>query len=101
MSLLHFPDPKQPYEEYYLSINFKKDLGTEEIASATVTVVDSDGLDVTEDMIDDEAQAFDGPILYFWIMGGETGNVYKITARIVGTEGSKYEADATLRIKET
>jgi hypothetical protein len=94
--------PKQPYEEYYNGFNFAEDLGTTEtIFTAAVTVIDlADNSDKTATITDAGKQVDIGAIVYFWVRGGSTGKIYKITCKIVGDEGSKYEQDGIMHVRE-
>lgn len=96
-------DNKQPSEEYYLAFDFSRDLNGEGIAAAEFTIVDVDtGEDVTDAMMTPEYQVNDGDIAYLWIVGGEDGHKYKITCRVTGAGApqSRYELEATLKVKE-
>lgn len=92
---------KQPYEEYYVTFDFTEALGDETVSSATVTATRaSTGEDATSTVTDAAEQEHDDYTVDVWIQGGVSGVEYKITCRIVGSAGSKYELDGLLLVKE-
>lgn len=94
-------DEKQPFEEFYLGFNFTKDLATEEVATAIISVVDGGGNDVTSSLTSVNLQSIQTPYVYFWIKGGENLKAYKITCKITTSlSASKYEQDAILTVVE-
>jgi hypothetical protein len=93
--------PKQPYEEYYLGFDFARPLDNETVATATFSAEDvSTGEDVTSALIDNAKQYSSGTIAYFWIRGGVSGVAYKITCRVVGSSGSKFEDEGRISVIE-
>lgn len=91
--------PKQPWEEFYLGIDFTDDLNGEAIASAVVTVVDSSGQDLSSTLLDEEKTIVDGNTVLFWFRGGEHQQFYSIAAKATGVTGSQYERDATIIVR--
>ena len=93
---------KQPYEEYHVEFNFTKMLGSNEDLSSveSVSMEGPDGEDVTETMIDGTLEFTSSKSAYVFIKGGESGVVYKITCKIVGSAESHYEMDANIRVVE-
>lgn len=92
--------PKQPQEEYYLGFDFAARMQGEAIQSATVAAVDSCGTDVTATLIDEAKQNIDGDLVYFFVRGGDDGMSYKFTCSVVGALGSRYEAEATMLVRD-
>ena len=92
---------KQPYEEYFVRFDFLNYLGEEEISSALVIATDvATEEDATAMVTDSTKQYTEGSKIYVAVQGGEDGHSYRITCRITGTEGSKYELDGILPVKE-
>ena len=90
---------KQPYEEYYVSFNFSRDLATdEEISSASVTVEDALGADATDEIVEDVLLVGDCRVFVF-VKGG-TEQTYKITCKVVCSNTEKYEKEAYLPVSE-
>ena len=92
---------KQPYEAYYVDFDFTKVIvSPDTIASATVTAVDQDGVDVTNTVITTIKQNIASPKVYVWVTGGTSGKTYIITCKIITANGEKYEKDGELPVKE-
>lgn len=90
---------KQPYEEYYVSFNFSRDLAfAEEISSASVSVADAQGADATDAIVEDILLVGDCRVFVF-VKGGTT-QTYKITCKVVCSNGEKYEKEAYLPVSE-
>jgi len=88
---------KQPYEEYYVSFNFSRDLAfNEEISSASVSVEDANGADATDEIIEDILLVGDCRVFVF-IKGG-TEQTYKMTCKIICSNTEKYEKEAYLPV---
>ena len=92
---------KQPYEEYYVEFNFKNDLGTETASSATVTATLTTEGDSTTTITTAALQYLSTTSVFVWVKAGASGSSYKITAKVVGSAGSKYELEAMLPVLET
>jgi len=95
--------PKQPGEEYYVGLDFYKDIddgGTATIADYDLTVVDAVGTDVTETLVDTTKTTTSEQRLLFWIRAGTSGQTYKITGEVTTSTGEKYEMDSGIYIKE-
>jgi HEAT repeat protein len=88
---------KTSTEEYYLGFDFQNVLGTEAVSSATVTVYNN-LVDVTSSMITANKQAIVDQKVMFWIKGGTSRNRYRIVCSVTGSEGSKYETSANIRV---
>lgn len=93
---------KQPYEEYFIQFDFSNDLGSsEEIDTINVSAVDmSDDSDVTGTLTDATQQANTTTAVNVWIRAGTSGSEYKVTCKIVGNAGSKYELEGILPVIE-
>jgi hypothetical protein len=92
---------KQPYEEYFITFDFANYLGVEHIATAAVTAADeADGTDKTATVTTAGYQTITDTTVNVWVKGGTTAHKYKITCKIVGASGSKYELDAILPVME-
>lgn len=98
MTIKYF-SPKQSYEEYYISFNFKNVLGDDTITSATVTVVDALGADATSTLTTVGSQVISGSNVNVWVKAG-TAQRYKITCKIVSSSEEKYEQDAYIVVEE-
>jgi len=96
-------DPKQPSEAYYLGFDFTKDLGDDDVASATFVILDTndDDEDVTTTLSDSTKQANEGKIAYLWIRAGTDGHKYKITCVAVsdGDPAATFELEGHLKVK--
>lgn len=97
-------DDKQPSEEYYLGFDFTDLLGDEDIASAAITIIDTNDSDkdVTATLSDTTNQVNSGKWAYVWIQGGTDDHKYQITCVVTGdgTPPSIYEMEATIKVKE-
>lgn len=92
---------KQPWEEYYVRFNFENDLGSEEVDQISVVAIDlSDDSDVTSTLTDSGAQANTTIAVDVWVRAGTAGQEYKITCKITGNSGSKYELEGILPVVE-
>lgn len=94
---------KQPAEEYYVSFEFTKDLGSEDVDSAEIVIVDQAAdppVDLVATLSDPAKQNNTGKIAYVWVRAGASGKNYKITCKITGTAGSLYELEGVLPVKE-
>lgn len=92
---------KQPFEEYYVEFDFSSDLGAATVTSATVTAkVVGTGADATTTITDPTKQSEKDKSVLVWLQAGTTGLEYEITCRIVASDGSKYELDGLLLVKE-
>jgi hypothetical protein len=91
--------PKQEYEEYFIRFNFFRLLGGDTITTATVTVEDADGEDVTDTFTDALQQYIEGTRVFAWVKGG-TPQRYLVTCRITTGTGKKWEMDGYLEVVE-
>lgn len=90
---------KKPYEEFYLGIDFERDLQDENINTGIVTVTRLlDNKDVTATIVDVAKQQLSAMVIYFWVRTGRPNYKYQFDIRIVGVNGSKYEFNATLKV---
>lgn len=55
---------------------------------------------VTANLIDEAKQNIDGDLIYFFVRGGDDGMSYKFTCSVVGVLGSRYEAEATMLVRD-
>jgi len=93
---------KQPFEEYLIQFDFANDLGSsEDAASAEVSAIDlEDNSDVTDTVTDSTEQVISGTSVYVWVLAGTDKHNYKITCKVTGDSGSKYELEAVLPVAE-
>lgn len=93
---------KQPWEQYFVRFDFTEYLGaTETMTAATVTAVDLvAGTDVSSTLLNSAKQSYGNGQVYAWVQAGATGKEYKITCRVTTTEGSKYELDGILPVRD-
>jgi len=95
---------KQPWEEVAAGtwgVDYSNDLKTgETITSATITVTDSDGNDVTASLTSGSVQISDGSKVSIKFVGGTSGEIYKVTVRAISDGGSKYEAEFEIVVRE-
>lgn len=100
---------KQEWEQYYVVFDFDSylnpksgstTLATEDISSiATCTAVDQyDNHAATASILDSTKFTYTASKAYIWVQNGTSGREYKITCKIHGDKGSKYEYDAVLPI---
>ncbi len=93
---------KSPWEEVYRYFEFARDDGMdglvagETIASATVTAIDSNGNDKSDDLIDEVTH--NGTRVTYRLRGGDHDNIYTITVRIVTTRGQQIEGTARIYV---
>lgn len=93
---------KQSYEAYYVVFAFKEYLGAATIVSAAVTAVDvADDTNATSSVTDSTKQVLtnDEQGVKVWVKGGTSGHSYKVTCCIVASDGSLYELDGILPVK--
>lgn len=93
--------PKQPYEEYFMYFDFANDLGTGiTVASvALFTAVDTaNNSNVLTTLTDTGEQFISGQRVYFWVRAGVDLHTYKFECKIIGSDGSKYENEGTMRV---
>lgn len=101
-------DPKQPNESYYLGFDFEAsftdDNGVvyDSVSSVNdIAVIDSDGVDVTSDLVDESKTLISGSLVKIWIQNGIDGETYQITVRVTGALLSEtFEMDALLLVSE-
>jgi uncharacterized phiE125 gp8 family phage protein len=94
---------KQPAEAFAISFDFTAVLGTENIASATITAVDQTTLiNVSTTILVLANQTNTTKIVYGWVQGGTTGRDYLITCKIIGdgVPASTYELEGILPVEE-
>lgn len=90
---------KQPAEYFNISVEFSK-LGSGETidASSTVTAIDEDGEDASDEVLDGD-YSIDGKKMIQRVTGGEDGKRYQITFFCVTSEGNGYEHDIEMLLK--
>lgn len=82
---------KTIYEEYFRYHNFASWLTTGEIVqTATVTVTEKDGTDVSSSMVSDVGP-YDSTKVKYKIKGGAADKIYIISIKIVSSNGQKLE----------
>jgi len=92
---------KQPYEEYFVSFNFTRVITPNTvITSSTVIAHDEDDNDVTATITDQAQQSNTDTKVYVKVRGGTSGVTYKITCRIVTSNGERFEMDGELPVRE-
>jgi hypothetical protein len=92
---------KQPSEAFAIHFDFTYVLGTETIASATITAIDQDTLvDASTTILDVTKQSNTDWMVAGWVQAGVSGHNYIITCKIVGSAGSLYELDGILPVEE-
>ena len=92
--------PKQTWEEYYVAFNFARVITPlTTIQSTVILAYDEAGTEVGETFTDDTKTQITGAKVFVWVRGG-TGQTYKITCRIIMSNGEKFEQDATLEVVE-
>ncbi len=92
---------KQPYEEFPVSVDFSENMAeAETIIAQTISAVDNVEADATADVL--SAPENDGAFgaLIKVLAGTELLSPYKITFRIITSEGNKWELDILMKIKE-
>lgn len=95
-------DDKQPWEEYYIEFDFTNAVGTEEVASATVSAINQSGVSSTDVVTDSTQQKVITPYVYVWIKGGVDLSDYTITCKALtnASPQEKYELEAQLPVRE-
>lgn len=96
---------KQPWEEFHVGFDFSKDFetpGGETIDSLySLSAIDlTDGSDVSDALIELDKSTSSGTIYYAFVQGGESDHQYQITCKVVGTNGSQFELDGILSVKD-
>lgn len=94
---------KQSYEEFPIDAGFSANFGTlTTIASQVVTAEDKDGNDVSTTIIDQGSIINDGAAIVSLTVraGSESASPYKITVRIIDSDGYKWELDIKMEVKE-
>ncbi|HUW49217.1 MAG TPA: hypothetical protein VMW36_10785 [Patescibacteria group bacterium] len=96
---------KQPYEQFNISVDFKKQLASDEtITDVTVSATDSSDADATTTIV--EGSQIVGQTIKVGIMGGVTGETYKLTCKITtdaimpGGNFEQYEGDVSIIVVE-
>ncbi len=99
MALVYFT--KQPYEEFPISVDFSENMATDEtVLTQTITAMDKDGVNASADVL--STQENDGAFeaLVQVVAGTEALSPYKVTFRVLTSEGNKWEHDVNMKIKE-
>jgi hypothetical protein len=91
---------KQPYEEFFITVDFSQVLGaTETIASATCIVTDlATGADESAIMCD--SPDIVGQTVLVMVKAGTTSSSYNVSVRIVTSLSQKFEADLNMNVLE-
>jgi hypothetical protein len=92
---------KQNWEEYFVVFNFVRVITPlTSILTADVYVYDESGTDVTSSLTDpSKLQVSGGTKVFVWVQGGSE-QTYKITCKIVMSNGEKFEQDASILVEE-
>lgn len=95
---------KQPYEAFFVTVDFEEELASGETLTSASTVVayDSAGTALLAGVIVEAGSiVVSGSLLSARIIGGsEDLSPYKLAYRCVTNIGSKYEEDVKLKVKE-
>lgn len=98
---------KQSYEAYFIHGDFSSVMTSPEIIDTIISLVvlDSDGTDVSNDLIESGSQSIgtDDDIfkVFFRIQNGDSaGSPYKFTVKIETDTGNRWEIDGLIKIKE-
>jgi hypothetical protein len=92
---------KQPYEEFPISVDFSENMVSDEtILSHAISAVDNASADASADVLSTDSNdgAFIASVQV--VAGVESLSPYKITFRVVTSEGNKWEKDILMRVKE-
>jgi hypothetical protein len=93
---------KQSYEAYYIAFDFfRLIVPGDTVESADVIATDSTETDVTSELIDSDVQTITGTQINVYVMGGTSGQTYKLTCKITTTAGEKYEMEASIIVKDS
>jgi hypothetical protein len=93
--------PKQPSEEFAITVDFATNRlsSAESISQVTVTATKiSDGSDATSDVIDGNSET--AGIVTVEVKGGEAGERYDIRILVTTDGGNKYEADVVMVVED-
>lgn len=99
-------DVKQPYEARTYEVFFGGARGKLDdddfliLDDCAVQVFDSDGTEVTDDMLEDGSIAVSGQSMFARIIGGEDGKEYRVEFRSVSNKGEKVEHDFKVVVKD-
>lgn len=85
---------KQSYEERIFQFDFSAFMATGATLSSVVSVV-SDGAGLTI-----SSAAVSGTLCQALFAGGSSGTTYKITAKVIDSDGQKLELDGNLRVQD-
>lgn len=85
---------KQSYEERIFQFDFAGMMGTGATLASYVSVV-SDNVALTISSI-----GVSGTICQAMFIGGVSGTTYKITAKVIDSDGQKLEMDGLLRVQD-
>ena len=93
---------KQPWEQYFIELDFTNLIGSSSIATASVVVTDSSGATCTAAITTVANQTLATAVVYIWIKGGTSGEEYNISCMITTSASpqERYELDTTLPVEE-
>jgi uncharacterized protein (UPF0333 family) len=93
---------KQPYEQFYISADFSKNLSSSESVNAqTCTATDKDAADASSIVIESGTISTTNNIVQIQIKGGTVAkSPYKLLFRVETDAGNKWELDVTMYVKE-
>lgn len=99
-----FEVEKQPYEEFFVSVDFDEELSSGETLVATSAVIAFDNAGTQLDpgvIVSVDSVVVQGTLLSARIKAGtEALSPYKLSYRCVTSIGNKYEEDVKLKVKE-
>lgn len=95
-------DDKQPSEAYYIKFDFTNAIGSAAISTATVTAIDSLGVDAVAVITDSDKQSIVTPYVNVWVRGGVHKQNYTITCKITtdAVPSEIYELEAEVPVRE-
>ena len=94
--------PKQPTENFPVGIDFADDLAVGETIATSVTTAKrlSDGTDVSATVLSG-IDVVAGTIVEHRVIGGTTGELYRIQIRITTSGSNTFEHEVDLPVEET
>jgi|WetSurMetagenome_2_1015567.scaffolds.fasta_scaffold1199208_2 hypothetical protein len=89
---------QQPWEKKRYKVNYTQALGETELLVTPSFVIDN--VTVTPFVIDTAAVDSTGKYLLFYASGGEDGQRYKVSVRMITSAGQKFEDEVEFFIEE-
>ena len=99
--IYYFAVIKQPWESYYLGIDYEGKIGERTVISIE-PIATLDGVDVTTDLLDTTDTVSDGEFVYFRVIEklDITPGTYKIDVCSTLSDGDQLEDEGYLVVKE-